>query len=45
MKEAHDQLFQLCSSTGKDFLNMQVPPTILAKQKKGHFPTPLTVGF
>ena len=37
MKESHDQLLQLCSSVDKDFLNLQVPPSKLAKRKKGDF--------
>jgi len=35
MKESHDQLLQLCSSIDKDFLDIQVPSTKLAKRKKG----------
>ena len=37
MKESHDQLLQLCSSVDKDFLNLQLPPSKLAKRQKGDF--------
>lgn len=39
MKESHDHLLQLCSSSDKDFLNIQVPPTKLTKRKKGNLPS------
>lgn len=38
MKESHDHLLQLCSPSDENFLNIEVPPTKLAKRKKGNLP-------
>lgn len=45
MKESHDRLLHLCSSIDRDFLDIQVPPTKLAKRKKGTFAPPLNHRF
>ena len=41
MKESHDRLLHLCSSVDRGFLDIQVPPTKMAKRKKGTSPPPL----